>query len=521
MESPSPRETYVGDHRLDDPAIADNFVHDPRSLRVILIAMCMALVAVIAAVSGLNVAQQQLAFDLGTSQSMLLWIINGYTLVLAALLLPVGAIGDRWGRKPVLVLGIMVFATASVVAGFSGTATALLLARLVAGVGAAMIMPVTLSVVTSSFPADKRAGAIGIWAGFAGAGGILGLFFSSAMVDWFSWRWVFALPVVLCIGSLLLTLAVVNNSRELHEHSFDALGGVLSALAIGGIVLAFHEGPEKGWSHPLTVVGLTVAVVAAVAFTLWELRHPAPLLDVRLFGNRLLGNGALNIMVVFAVMFGLFLVVVQYLQAVLGYSALKASTALLPMAALLMPLSSIAPKVAERVGMRKLLIFGTSVVTIGLVMLANMPSVIGGYLSVLPGLLVTGGGIGLVMTPSTVAITSSLPIEKQGVASALNDTAREVGGAIGVALLGSVLASGYRSKVRAVADTLPSELQEPVRDGIASALAVAGNLDGQALIVVDAAREAFVAGWHQTMWVAAAITALAVLVLVVRGPVDS
>ena len=521
MNPQAPRETYVGDHHFGDAAAEAAVVRDPRTLRLILIAMCMALVAVISAVSGLNVAQQQLATELGASQGTLLWIINGYTLVLAALLLPVGAIGDRWGRKPVLIVGISLFAVASLAAGLAGTASMLLITRLVAGVGAAMIMPVTLSVVTSSFPTEQRAGAIGVWAGLAGAGGILGLFFSSAMVDWFSWRWVFALPIVLCVASLLLTLAVVDNSRELHEHSFDVWGGILSALAIGGIVLAFHEGPEKGWSHPLTVAGLVAAVVAGTFFAWWELRHPAPLLDVRLFGNRLLGNGAFNILIVFAVMFGLFLVVVQFLQAVLAYSALKASTALLPMAALLMPLSSVAPKIANRIGIRKLLIFGTSVVTIGLVMMATMPSVSGGYLSVLPGLLVVGAGMGLVMTPSTVAITESLPVEKQGVASALNDTVREVGGAVGVALLGSILASGYRNEVSAVAETLPAELQEPVKDGIASTLAVAGNLGDQALTVIDASREAFVAGWHQTMWIGAAITAVAVVVLVLRGPVDT
>ena len=223
-------------HQLGDPALEAVVVHDPRKLRLILISMCTALVAVIASVSGLNVAQQQLAADLGASQNTLLWIINGYTMVLAALLLPVGAIGDRWGRRSVLLVGLGVFAGASVAAALATSTTLMLLARLVAGAGAAMIMPVTLSVVTSSFPEDKRANAIGVWAGFAGAGGILGLFFSAAMVDWFSWRWLFVMPIALCAIAFALTVANVENSREVHEHSFDVLGGVLSAIAIGGIV---------------------------------------------------------------------------------------------------------------------------------------------------------------------------------------------------------------------------------------------------------------------------------------------
>lgn len=520
MSPHTPTDAYPSDHRLGDPSIDRFVVHDPRKLRRILVAMITSLVAVIASMSGLNVAQQQLAADLGTSQTMLLWIINGYTMVLAALLLPVGAIGDRWGRKTVLLTGLVTFAAASITAATAQSPTVMLIARLVAGSGAAMIMPVTLSVVTSSFPAERRASAIGVWAGFAGAGGILGLFFSAAMVDWVSWRWLFVMPLVLCLVGFLLTLWSVENSRELHEHSFDTLGGILSAIAIGGAVLAFHEGPEHGWAEALTLVGIVAAVLASVAFVIWELRHPQPLLDVRLFGNRALASGSLNLLIVFSVMFGMFLVLVQFLQAVLGFSALRAAAGLLPMAAMLMPLSSTAPRIAQRTGTRVLLITGTVIVACGLVWMATMPSVDGGYLSVLPGLLCIGTGMGLVMTPSTVAITESLPAEKQGVASALNDTVREVGGAIGVALLGSVLSSGYRTHVADAAATLPDALRGPVEDGIGTALAVSPQLGDQAGTVVAAAREAFVEGWHQSMWVGAALAIGAVVLLVVRGPND-
>ena len=305
-------------------------VTDPRRQRLILIAMCTALVAVVASVSGLNVAQQGLAVDLGASQSTLLWIINGYTLALAALLLPIGAIGDRWGRKRVLVAGLVVFALANVAAAMSPSASFLLVARVVAGAGAAMIMPVTLSVITSSFPSHERAKAVGIWAGFAGAGGILGLFFSSVMVDYFSWPWVFAMPAVLSGVAFAITLVAVGESRENHAGRFDVGGSVLSALAIGALVLGIHEGPEIGWTAPLTAIGLIVGVMALVGFIAWELRQEHPLFDVRLLRDRGLSSGALNLMILFAVMFGLFLVLVQFLQAVLGYSALHASVGLLP-----------------------------------------------------------------------------------------------------------------------------------------------------------------------------------------------
>ena len=522
MNPPSAPTGFAADeHSLHDPTVqAQTVVADPRQRRQILIAMCVGLVAVIASVSGLNVALTKLAVDLDASQNMLLWIANGYTMVLAALLLPVGAIGDRWGRKTVLLSGLTVFAIASVAAALAGSAELLLLARLVAGAGAAMIMPVTLSVVTSSFPEEERANAIGIWAGFAGAGGILGLFFSAAMVDSIGWRWLFIMPIALCAISFVLTTRVVKNSREVHEHSFDVGGGVLSAVAIAGLVLAFHEGPEHGWGEPLTLFGIAAAVVGAALFVWWELRHPAPLLDVRLFKNRALASGSSNLLIVFAVMFGLFLVLVQFLQAVLGYSALRAAAGLLPMAALLMPLSSVAPRLVKRTGTRRLLILGTTIVTGGLVAAATLPSIEGGYLSVLPALMLIGMGMGLVMTPSTVAITESLPAEKQGVASALNDTVREVGGAVGVALLGSVLSAGYGSEIAGAASQLPAELQGPVKGGIGQALYIAAQMgpDGESL--AQAARQAFVDGWHQAMWVGAAIAVGAVLLLVVRGPKD-
>jgi EmrB/QacA subfamily drug resistance transporter len=508
----------VETNSLIDAALVER---DPRRRRMILVAMCVALVAVIASVSGLNVAQQDLAVDLGTSQNMLLWIINGYTLVLAALLLPIGAIGDRWGRKPVLLVGLGLFAAANLVASMAQSGEVMLIARLVAGAGAAMIMPVTLSVITSSFPVAERGSAVGVWAGFAGAGGILGLFFSSAMIDWFTWPWLFALPIALCIVSFAMTMLFVDNAREVHEHPFDLTGGLLSALGIAGLVLAFHEGPEHGWTSGLSVLGAVVGVACIAGFIVWETRHSHPLLDVRLFRNRSLSSGSLNLMIVFAVMFGLFLVLVQFLQAVLGFSALRASAGLLPMAAVMMPLSNVAPKIVARLGVRVTLITGTSLFGIGLVAMASMTSVDGGYLSILPGLLLIGAGMGLAMTPSTIAITGSLPPEKQGVASALNDTVRELGGAIGVALLGSVLSSGYRSNIGSVVATLPVQLRGPVEDGIGTALAVAPQLGEQGNSVVAAAREAFVEGWRTSMWIGVGLAAVAVVLLAVRGPHDA
>jgi EmrB/QacA subfamily drug resistance transporter len=486
--------------------------------RLVLAAMCVALVAVVSSVSGLNVAQQALAEGLGATQSQLLWIINGYTVALAALLMPVGAVGDRWGRKPILLTGLVLFALSNLAAAFATSPTTLIGLRVVAGLAAAMIMPVTLSVITTSFPRDQQAKAIGTWAGFAGAGGIIGLFVSAALIDNVTWPWVFALPVALAVVSFMATAAFVPNSVEHAEAGFDVRGSLLAVAAVGGVVLALHEGPEQGWTAVITMVAFAVGLASTVAFVVVEKRTPHPLLDVRVFAARGLASGSLNLFVVFAVMFSLFLVLVQYLQAVLGYSALAAAAALLPMAVMMLPLSTVAPSIAERVGFRRTLVMGILTVALGLVVLASMADVDGGFVSVLPATLILGAGIGLTMSPSTAAITSSLPDEKQGVAASLNDTVRELGAAVGIALVGSVLNASYRTNVEAAAAGLPSEAAEAVEEGIGGALVVAGQLGPDGVALVDAARDAFVDGMTPALLLGAGACVLVAAFTSMRGP---
>lgn len=493
-------------------------VLDPARKRNILIAMCTALMAVIASVSGLNVAQQHLAVDLSASQGQILWVINAYTVALAALLLPIGAIGDRWGRKPVLLTGLGLFMASSLAAGLAQSVEFMIGARVLTGVAAAMIMPVTLSVITSSFPEEERSQAIGIWAGVAGGGGLIGMFVASFMVDVLTWRWQFALPIALVAVSAVLTWTAVPNSREHREHPFDVGGSFLSLFAIGGLVLGIHEGPERGWTDTITVAGLAVGIVATIAFALWELRHPDPLLDVRTFSNRGLASGSLTLMLLFAVMFGIFLVLFPFFQAVLGWSALRSAVSMLPMAALMMPSSAFAPQIAKRFGSRRTMLIGLTIAGAGLATMALRASVEGGYWSILPGLLMIGLGMGLTMTPSTEAITESLPLDKQGVASALNDTSREVGGALGVALLGSVLSSGYKSAIEPSLAGLPPEIAHPAGEGIGGALGAAAGAGGNGPALIDAAQHAFVDGWIQSMWVGVVMIGLAFTYVLVRGP---
>ncbi|MGW5761522.1 MFS transporter [Streptomyces tendae] len=491
---------------------------DARRLRTILIAVSVALMAVVASVTGLNVAQTHMAVEFGASQSTVLWIINIYTLALAALLLPLGAVGDRLGRKPMLVAGLGVFGAANVVAGLAPSAEVMLAARVAGGAGAAMIMPVTLAVITSTFPEEQRGKAIGVWTGVAGGGGILGMFLSALLVDVADWRLLFVLPVVLVVVALAMALKSVPNSREAPAHRFDTAGALVSTVAVTGLIFVLQEGPERGWTAPVTLTALAVGIGAAVAFVGWELhRREAALLDVRLFRERGLAGGSITLLVVFGVQAGIAVVLFPYFQAVLGWSGLLSTVALMPMAVMMMVTSGLAPALAARVGSRPTMALGVALAGVGLALMALFVSD-DGYLTILPGMLVMGIGMGLSMTPSTEAITGSLPRGKQGVASALNDVTREFGTALGVALLGALLASGYRGAVDGRLDGIPQGPADTAREGVANAVEAAGSAGPYGPDLLHAAQQSFVDGWQQAMWAGVAVMGVLFVYVAFRGP---
>jgi EmrB/QacA subfamily drug resistance transporter len=403
-DSACPKGTPLSTNRSSATEALGPIVRDPRQRRTILIGVCVALMAVIASMSGLNVAQPALAVEFDASQTEVLWFINLYTITLAALLLPLGAMGDRWGRRPMLLAGLLVFGTASAAAGFATSSEMMLAARFLSGVGAAMIMPVTLAVITSTFPDEERSKAIGVWTGVAGGGGILGMYLSAVLVDLASWRWLFVLPIVLVVVALVMALRSIPDSREASEHGFDVVGSLSSVVAVVGLVFFLHEGPERGWTAPATLVSLLVGLVAGAGFVAWELRRRAPLLDVRLFREQGLASGSVSLLTVFGVQAGIFVVLFPYFQAVLGWSGLRSTLALMPMALLMMFASGLAPRVAARIGGRSTMASGIFLGGAGLVLMAAFVSVDGGYLAVLPGMMAMGAGMGLSMPPATEAI---------------------------------------------------------------------------------------------------------------------
>ncbi|PXY33363.1 multidrug MFS transporter [Prauserella coralliicola] len=500
----------------DLDGVAGATVPDARQRRSILIAVSIALMAVISSVTGLNVAQPDLAVDFDASQSTVLWIINVYILSLAALLLPLGAVGDRWGRKPVLVAGLTVFGVANAAAALAPSAEIMLAARVLSGVGAAMIMPVTLAVITTTFPEKERGRAIGVWTGVAGGGGLLGMFLSALLIDVANWRYLFVLPIALVLVALVMARRAVPNSRVVSQHSFDTVGSLASLVAVVGLIFFLHEGPEQGWAAPGTMISLLIGLIGTVGFVAWELRHRGPLLDVRLFRERGLASGSVALLAVFGVQAGVSVVLYPFFQTVFGWSGLLSTVALLPMAGLMMIASGLAPRLAERAGARATMATGVLVAGAGLALMAILVSVDGGYLAILPGMIAMGVGMGLSMPPATEAITSALPRDRQGVASALNDVTREFGTALGVALLGALLSAGYRSSITPKLDGVPKDIADTAREGIANALDAADGAGAQAL--VRAAQESFVAGWQTAMWAGVALMAVLFGYVLARGP---
>ncbi len=479
--------------------------------------MCLALMMVVAGVASLNVALPDIARSLGASQTQLQWIVDAYALAFAALLLPAGAIGDRFGRKPILVTGLCLFGGASLLAMFAQTTSQLIGLRLVMGVAAAFIMPVTLSVITTVFPPEERGKAVGTWVGVAAGGAVLGLFTSGILLEWFSWRSIFALNVVLASAALAGTLAIVPATRESRPPRLDPLGTLLSVGALVALVYGIIEGPELGWSAPTTLTALIPGAAGLVLFVIWELRRREPMLDPRNFLRRGFGAGSLSIAVQFFAAFGFLFLALPYLQLVMGFSPLQAAGALLPMAAIVIPLSRVAPAVAARVGVRVAGATGLSLMATGFLIFSRL-DVTSSYWHFLAGLIPFGAGMALAGAPATTAIVASLPREKQGIASAVNDVSRELGGALGIAVLGSFFNDAYRSGVTASTARLPAPVADHVTSSLAAAEQVGAGLGAQGQLLILHAQRAFVDGLTTSLLAGAAVLLLGAAFVAVRAP---
>ncbi len=400
---------------------------------------------------------------------------------------------------------------------FVSTPEALIGLRVAMGVGAAFVMPVTLSVITTIFPPEERGKAVGTWVGVAAGGAVIGLLVSGVLLEFLSWPAIFGLNVVLAAVALAGTIAIVPQTRESRPPRLDPVGTLISVVALAALVFGIIEGGERGWSDGLVVAALVSGLTGIALFVLWELRRDEPMLDPRNFLRRGFGAGSLSVTVQFFAAFGFLFLTLTYLQLVMGYSPLHASAALLPMALVVIPLSRIAPAIAGRFGVRVTGATGLSLMATGFLVIAQL-EVGSSYWAFLAGLLPFGAGMALSGAPATTAIVASLPREKQGVASAVNDVSRELGGALGIAVLGSLMNSAYRSGVADATTGLPPAAAEHATSSLAAAQQIGQQLGVQGQQLVVHAQSAFMSGFSQSLLAGAAALLLGAAFVALRAP---
>ena len=479
--------------------------NDRVSTSIVTAVVCLALGAVAAAMASLNVALPDLARSTGATQTQLEWIIDAYSLIFAALLLPAGALGDRYGRRRALIAGLLIFGGASAVAMTASSANELIVLRGLIGLGAALVMPATLSTITSTFPPAERTRAVSVWAAVAGGSALLGLLCTGALLEAFSWRSAFAVNLILAAVAIAGTLRFVPESSHPDAPAVDKGGALLAMAGLVALVYSIIQAPEAGWLTVRTLAGIGGGLGVLTVFAWWELRTPNPMLDPRLFRDRHLSAGSLSIFIQFFAFFGFTFVALQYLQGVRGYSPLVAALAVLPLAASMMPTARVTPRLTARFGAREVCVTGLVLIAAGLAVISRVGTG-SPYWLMLAGLIPLGVGMGAAMTPATGAITEALPASRQGVGSALNDLSREVGGALGIAVIGTTVTTVYRSNLHLAG--IPAGLAGKARGSFALALHAGGP-------VRVSASSAFTDGIHSGLLYAAGAALLAAVIVAV------
>ncbi len=470
--------------------------------------LCLSLITISLDNTILNVALPTLQRELDASASQLQWIVDIYMLVFAGALLTAGSLGDRFGRKRALTLGLGVFGAGSLASAAAPSAELLIAARALMGVGGAFIMPSTLSILTATFPAHERGKAIGIWAGVSGLGIAIGPVAGGWLLQDHGWGSIFLVNLPIVALALVAGRFLVPESRDAARPRLDLGGFVCSFAGLTALVWGLIEAPSRGWTDPLVLASFVLAATVLAAFVGWERRVGAPMLDVRLFRNPRFSASSAAISLAFFALFGTIFFLTQYLQDVRGYSALDAGVRTMPVALGLVLGGPLSARLTARLGLRAVVPAGLTVVAGALWMFAAVDAS-SSYWLVAGALAAMGFGMANAMAPATDAIMGSLPAAKMSVGSAINDTTRTAGGTLGVAVLGSILASGYR-------DGMPAAAPAAAKDSLAAALAMARHGGGERL--AQAAQDAFVSGMHSAALVAGAVALAGALVALVALP---
>jgi EmrB/QacA subfamily drug resistance transporter len=484
----------------------------------ILAVLCTSLMVVIVGNTALNVALPTLARELNASISAQQWMVDAYGLVFAGLLLTAGTIGDRFGRKGTLQAGLTIFLCGSLFAALSHSAGAIIVGRAVMGLGAAFVMPATLSILTNVFPPHERGKAIAIWAGISGGGAAVGPVASGFLLEHFSWGSVFFINVPIIALALAAGYILLPKSRDPHPEGLDPIGALLSIAGLGSLVYAIIQAPDRGWASGTSLLWFGIAVVIIAAFLMWELRNTKPMLNLRYFLDPRFGVAAGVITLVFFGMFGFFFLMTQYFQLVLGYSPFSAGLRQLPFAAVMMLVAPNSPKFAARFGANIAVAVGLIGVSCGMFLFSfahtNTP-----YVQLVLVVMVMAAGMAMCIPTMTGSIMSAVPLGKAGVGSAMNDTTRELGGALGVAVLGSLVASRYDARLSPALDLLPASLHGEAGQSLAGALHAAGDPSvSNGAEVVRIAKEAYVSGMHLAAIIAGCVALSAAAIVYKKLP---
>jgi EmrB/QacA subfamily drug resistance transporter len=493
---------------------------------ITLAVLCVSLLVIVMDNTILNVAIPSLVEDLGATNSQLQWIIDSYTLVFAGLLLTTGSMGDRFGRKRALRAGIMIFCAGSALSALAGSPTQLIVTRGLMGIGGALIMPSTLSILTNVFRDPRERGrAIAIWAGFSGLAVAIGPITGGILLAHFHWSSVFWVNIPIGIAAIVLGHYFIPESKDPNAPKLDLPGAVLSIVGLGALLFGIIQGPAAGWTAPSVVIGFVLGVVGLSAFIAWELYTPTPMLDMKFFKNPRFTAANSSITLTFFAMFGSMFLLTQYWQFVHGYTPLEAGVRMVPFAMGMMITAPLSARLVEIVGTKRVVTLGLVVVA-GSMFFLSFITVDSSYLRVIVNYTLVSVGMGLTMPPATESVMGSLPREKAGVGSAVNDTTRQVGGALGVAVIGSIVASVYAGHI---ADAAPSlglsgAALDASKGSLGGALDTASSMGANAAGLTDTARVAFVDALHAGLRLGAAVVGvaavLAYMFLPARAPAE-
>jgi EmrB/QacA subfamily drug resistance transporter len=475
----------------------------------ILAVVCLAVFITVLDGTIVNVALPTLAVDLGASNRQLQWIVDAYLLVFTGLLLAAGGLGDRFGRRRTLLIGLVVFGATSAFAGAADSAGGLIAGRALMGIGAALIFPATLAIVTNVFTEPvERAKAIGVWSAVSGVAVAAGPITGGWLLDHYWWGSVFYVNVPIVVFAVVAVALMVPESSDTEAPSLDRVGFVTSIAAIGALVLTIIEAPSWGWTNPATLLGFAVSALLLAGFVVHELRVEHPMLPVRIFRNLRFSAASVAIASAFFALFGFIFLITQYFQLVRDYSPLEAGVRTLPVAFSIALAAVLAPRIVERVGTTTVVSSGLGTMAIGFAWVSTA-SVATPYLEIVGQMILLGVGLGMTTAPATESIMGSLSTDKAGVGSAVNDTTRELGGTLGVAIVGSVFSSVYASSLSGgpIFSALTGDARAATEDSVGAARVVSAELGALAPAYLDEVAEAFLAGLSVACLVVAGVAA--------------